>query len=168
VTTSLIMLLAVILVGFYVAWRFAQDQYYVGADGKGEVVIYRGISQRIVGISLSGPYQQTGILLAQVPSPYQQTVKATDAASSLSDAQTIVANVRTAVSACKQQYDALQAWATAENNYQAEVTQAKKEKKPTSGISSPGPQPQAATPTCPPSSAYGIPASAVVPATAGQ
>ena len=35
------MLLAVILTGVYVAWRFTQDQYYVGADGKGEMTNYR-------------------------------------------------------------------------------------------------------------------------------
>lgn len=34
--------------------------------------------------------------------PYQQTVKATDAASSLGDAHTIVANVRDAVSTGRQ------------------------------------------------------------------
>ncbi len=119
VTTSLVVLVAVIVGGGYVAWRWSQDQYYVGADSKGQVVIYRGVNQRIAGISLSKPYQQTGIQLAQVPAPYQQTVKATDAASSLGNAQAIVANVRTAVTACRQQYTALQDWVTKENAYQA-------------------------------------------------
>ena len=94
VTTSLVVLLAVVIGGGYAAWRWSQDQYYVGADSKGQVVIYRGVNQRIAGISLSHPYQQTGIQLAQVPPPYQQTVKATDAASNLSGAQAIVANVQ--------------------------------------------------------------------------
>ena len=100
VTTSLLVLLAVVVGGGYIAWRWSQDQYYVGADSKGQVVIYRGVNQRIAGISLSKPYQLTGIELAQVPAPYQQTVKATDAASSLGNAQAIAANVRNGVSAC--------------------------------------------------------------------
>ena len=50
VTTSLVVLVAVILGGGYVAWRWSQDQYYVGADSKGQVVIYRGVNQRIAGI----------------------------------------------------------------------------------------------------------------------
>ena len=101
VTTSLVVLLAVIIGGGYVAWRWSQDQYYIGADNNGQVLIYRGVNQRIAGVSLSHPYQQTGIQLAQVPAPYQQTVKATDAASSLHDAQAIVANVRSAVATCQ-------------------------------------------------------------------
>ncbi len=93
-TTSLVVLVAVVVGGSYVSWRWSQDQYYVGPDSQGQVVIYRGVNERIAGISLSKPYQQTGIELAQVPAPYQQTVKATDTASSLGNAQAIVTNVR--------------------------------------------------------------------------
>ena len=74
-TTALVVLAAVVIGGGYVFWRVSQNQYYVGTNSNGEVVIYRGISQRIVGLSWSSPYQQTGILLSQVPSNYQQTVK---------------------------------------------------------------------------------------------
>ena len=119
-TTSLVVLLAVVIGGGYVAWRWSQDQYYVGADSKGQVVIYRGVNQHIAGISLSHPYQQTGIKLTQVPPPYQQTVKATDAASSLSSAQAIVANIRSAVTTCQQAYTALgRQWVAKDNAYQA-------------------------------------------------
>ncbi len=165
VTTSLVVLVAVILGGGYIAWRWSQNQYYVGADSKGEVVIYRGVNQRIAGISLSKPYRPTGIQLAQVPAPYQQTVKATDAASSLGNAQAIVANVRAAVSECLQQYTALRDWATEDNAYQAAVTLAAKQHKPAKGIPKPGPQPSRAGGMCPPSTAFGIAASALVPTT---
>src|SRR5580704_9302547 len=148
VTTSLVVLVAVIIGGGYVAWRWSQDQYYVGADSKGEVIIYRGVNQRIAGISLSKPYQLTGIELAQVPAPYQQTVKATDAASSLGNAQAIVTNVRTAVSTCLQQYTTLRDWVQQDNAYQAAVALAKKNKKPTNKIPKPGPQPPKAAAMC--------------------
>ena len=164
VTTSLVVLLAVIIGGGYVAWRWSQDQYYVGADSKGQVVIYRGVNQRIAGISLSRPYQPTGIQLAQVPTPYQQTVKATDAASSLGNAQAIVANVRSAVSTCQQQYTALQDWVTRDNAYQAAVALANKQHKTGEPHRQAGPAAAQAAPTCPPSTAFGIPASALAPA----
>src|SRR5271166_4908798 len=168
VTTSLVVLVAVILGGGYIAWRWSQDQYYVGADSKGEVVIYRGVNQRIAGISLSKPYQLTGIELAQVPAPYQQTLKATDAASSLGNAQAIVANVHTQVSACQQQYTTLRNWVTKENAYQVAVARAKlarQAKKPAPKIPpDPGLQPPKAEAMCPPSAAFGIAASALAPA----
>ena len=168
VTTSLVVLVAVILGGGYIAWRWSQNQYYVGADSKGEVVIYRGVNQRIAGISLSKPYQLTGIELTQVPAPYQQTVKATDAASSLGNAQAIVANVRTAVNTCLQQYTALKDWVTKENAYQSAVARtklAKQAKQPAPAIPpNPGPQPPKAAAMCPSSTEFDIAASALAPA----
>jgi protein phosphatase len=166
VTTSLVVLLAVIIGGGYVGWRLIQDQYYVGADSKGEVVIYRGVNQRIAGFSLSKPYQRTEIQLSQVPVNYQQTLKATDAASSLTDARNIVGTVSNAVNSCKQQYTALQSWVAQENAYQAEVTLAHKDKKPINKIPKPGQQPPKAGAMCAPSQAFGIAASAIAtPAT---
>ncbi len=163
VIASLAVLLAVIVGGGYLGWQWSQGQYYVGADSQGEVVIYRGVNQQVAGISLSKPYQLTGIELAQVPSPYQQTVKATDAASSLGDAQAIVVNVRAAVDTCRQQYTALGDWVTKENAYLAAVAQARQEHKPANGIPGPGPRPPKAGATCPPPAAFGIAASAVTP-----
>src|SRR5690242_11001906 len=166
VTTSLVVLLAVVIGGGYVAWRWSQDQYYVGADSKGqEVVIFRGVNQHIAGISLSHPYQSTGIKLTQVPPSYQQTVKATDAASSLSGAQTIVANIRAAVTTCQLGYTALQQWVTKENAHQAALALARKQHKSAKDIKAiPGPGPAPARPSmCQPSTAFGIPADALVP-----
>jgi serine/threonine-protein kinase len=168
VTTSLVVLLAVVIGGGYAGWRVIQDQYYVGADSKGEVVIYRGVNQRIAGFSLSEPYQQTGILLSQVPVNYQQTLKAADAASSLTDARNIVGTVSNAVDACKQQYTALQSWVTQENAYQAQVALAQKNRKPTNKIRQPGQQPAKAGAMCPPSQAFGVEASAIAAPAAGH
>jgi PPM family protein phosphatase len=164
VTTSLVVLLVVIIGGVYVAWRWTQDQYYVAADSKGNVVIYRGITERILGIDLSKTYQQTGIPLAQVPSNYEQTVKATITASSLGEAQRIVTNVRNAVSECQDDYVTLVTWVSQENSYQARVTLAQKQHKPTKNFAKPGPKPDNAGAMCPPSTEFGIPATDLVPA----
>jgi PPM family protein phosphatase len=164
VTTSLVVLLAVIIGAGYLGWRWSQDQYYVGADSHGQVIIYRGVNQRIAGFSLSKEYDQTGITLSQVPVNYQQTLKATDTASSLVDARNIVTTVRNAVSTCEHAYAALQTWVTKENTYQAAVALAHKNKKPTNKITKPGPPPPRAGPTCPPAQKFGIAASAITPA----
>ena len=169
VTTSLVVLLAVVVGGGYIAWRWSQDQYFVGADSKGQVVIFRGVNQKIAGVSLSHPYQQTGIQLSQVPSPYQQTVKATDTASSLSSARAIVANVQNAVNACRQAYQDRQAWVPKDKAfkaYQAAVALANKQhKKPPAAVANPGLEPAPAGPMCPPSTAFGIAAADLVSAT---
>src|SRR5947207_2127310 len=148
VTTSLVVLLAVVIGGGYAAWRWSQNQYYVGADSKGQdVLIYRGVNQHVVGISLSHRFRATGIKLSQVPPSYQQTVKATDAASNSSGAQTIVANIRSAVTKCQQGYVALQQWVAEDNAYQAKVTLARKQHKAVKHIRAiqgqPGPRPPA-------------------------
>jgi PPM family protein phosphatase len=166
VTTSLVVLLAVIVGGGYIAWRISQEQYYVGAD-KGEVVIYRGVNQHIAGISLSQPYHNTGIKLTQVPPSFQQTVRATDAASSLKNAQAIVTTIRSAVATCQQGYTTLQQWVVRDNAYQAAVALARRQHKTAKdikGIQGPGPQPSK-PPMCQPSTAFGITPDALVPST---
>ncbi len=168
VTTSLVVLLAVIIGGGYAAWRWSQDQYYVGTDSKDQVVVYRGVNERIAGINLSKPYQQTGIPLAQVPLSYQQTVKGTDAASSLDDALDIVGNIRTAVGICQEQYTALRSWVRLDATYQAAVTLAKANHRPTNKIVKPGPAPQKAGSNCPSPTVFGIAANAVALPAAGS
>jgi serine/threonine-protein kinase len=168
VTTSLVVLLVIVVGGGFAAWRWSQSQYYVGADGSGRVVIYRGVNQQVLGISMSSPYQATGIQLAQVPAPYQQSLKATDAVSSMHGAQEIVANVQNAVAACHQQYTALRDWAQQENAYRAALAQFEKNQLPAKDKPKPPARPSQPSESCPSSAAFGIPVSALVPAPAGS
>ncbi len=165
VTTSLVVLLAVIIGGGYIAWRWTQDQYFVAANSKGQVVIYRGVNQKIAGVSLSSPYQQTTLQLNQLPSNYQQPVKSADGTGSLTQVQRIVDNIGSAVQLCKQQYTALAAWQTknrAYQVYQAAVTTARAHhQKPPTSVAKPGAQPPDASTTCPSSTVFGIAASAL-------
>ena len=161
VTTALVVLLAVIIGGGYIAWRWTQDQYYVAANSKGQVVIYRGINQKIAGVSLSSPYQVTTLQLDQVPSNYLPTVKTAYATGSLVQVQRTVDNISSAVQLCKQQYADLAAWQTKNRAYLAKIAAAHKARQKTTGITGPGPQPPAAGAACPPSTVFGIPASAL-------
>jgi serine/threonine protein phosphatase PrpC len=100
VTTILIILLIVVVGGGYAAWRYTQNQYYVGTDGR-QVIIYRGITQKVAGISLSSVYQKTGIPLSQVPATDKTAVQATITSGSLADAQKTVTNIRQIVTCNK-------------------------------------------------------------------
>jgi PPM family protein phosphatase len=95
VTSILVVLVVVIVGGAYAAWRYTQSQYYVGTDGK-QVIIYRGVNQKVLGLSLSSVYQTTGIPLSGVPASDVQAVRATTTPTSLTDARKTVSSIRQA------------------------------------------------------------------------
>jgi protein phosphatase len=104
VRSVFVLLLILVIGGGYLGWRYTQDQYYVGTEG-GQVTIFQGVNQSVVGVNLSHVYQRTGIPLAGVPAPYEGQISATVPATSRGQALAIVANVR------KQYQDCLTAYA---------------------------------------------------------
>jgi protein phosphatase len=89
VSTILVLLLIVIVGGGYAAWRYSQTQYYVGTDGR-QVIIYRGVNQKVLGMNLSSVYRRTGFPLSHVPSSDLSQVRGTINANSLADAEQAV------------------------------------------------------------------------------
>ncbi|RKT31613.1 protein phosphatase [Microbacterium sp. AG1240] len=87
------LVVAAIVVGLVLAYNWTQTRYFVGADDD-TVVVYRGIQQSIGPITLSTPYEDTQIPLADLPDFDRATVEGTISARSLSDAQLIVARLR--------------------------------------------------------------------------
>ncbi len=75
------------------AYNWTQTRYFVGADDD-SVVIYRGIQQDLGPIRLSSVYDDTGILLADLPTYERVAVEGTISARSISDANAIVDNLR--------------------------------------------------------------------------
>jgi tRNA A-37 threonylcarbamoyl transferase component Bud32 len=163
VTTSLVVLLAVLAVGGYVGWTQIQGQGYLTTDASRNVVIYRGIHEEIAGFRLYHFYQQTGIPLAQVPENYQQSVSEGNATGTLAGVQRTAANIRTAVDQCRQQYTARAQWVIAD----AMFLQAMARKDRPRNILAPGPEP-GIEPMCPSPAAFGLPESALVPPTLGR
>ena len=118
------LLIALVIGGGYLGWRYTQDQYYVGTDG-GNVAIFQGINQSVAGVQLSHVAERTSIPLAGVPAPYQGQIRVTVTATSRNSALAIVANIRKQYEICLASYAAqskyssdLAAYKTAKAAYQ--------------------------------------------------
>ncbi len=109
VTSILIVLLAVIGGGGFAAWKYSQSQYFVAAEG-GQVAIFRGINEKVAGLSLSSVYRRTGIPLTAVPAYDRTRINAAITANGLADAQRIVATVDKEVRACRTAQAKLAHW----------------------------------------------------------
>ncbi len=81
--------LAAIAGALFAGYSWTQTRYFVGADDD-SVVIYQGVQQNIGPIALSTPYEDTGILLADLTPFDRLTVENTISARSLADAEAIV------------------------------------------------------------------------------
>jgi hypothetical protein len=108
VGSILIALVIVLIGGAYAGWRDTQSQYYVGTDGM-QVIIYRGVNQRMLGVSLSSVYGRTGIVLSQVPANDKPALLRTTAPGSLADALRTVAGIRLTIT-CNNYDTAYASW----------------------------------------------------------
>jgi serine/threonine protein phosphatase PrpC len=117
VTTILVVLVVVIVGGGFAAWTYTQRQYYVGEDS-GQVVIYRGVNVKLAGISMSSVYRRTGIPINQVTTDDRSQLSSTITASSLTDADGIVTNIRTAADNCQRAFQAQQHYQSEQKSYQ--------------------------------------------------
>ena len=148
VTTVLVLLVVVVVGGGWAGWSYAQRQYYVGASG-GQVVIFRGVNQKLAGISMSSVYRRTGIPIGQVTTDDRQQVVSTITASSLSDAGKIVHSIWLGYRNCQQADAAQQQYQAKVKSYDRALAAYKAQKhrrghKPTAPVS-----PAAPPPNCP-------------------
>ncbi|WP_431803385.1 PP2C family protein-serine/threonine phosphatase [Microbacterium sp. bgisy203] len=90
---GLVVILGAIAASLFGAYSWTQSRYFVGAD-EDTVVIFRGIQQDLGPISLSSPYEETGILLSDLPFYQRLAVQQTISARSLADAESIVETIR--------------------------------------------------------------------------
>jgi len=90
--TGLALVLVLISGAVWLGYQWTQTRYFVGAD-EDTVVIYQGVQQNLGPISLSTPFEDTGIPLDSLSDFARATVEGTISASSLEDARRIVADI---------------------------------------------------------------------------
>ncbi|WP_341995361.1 protein phosphatase 2C domain-containing protein [Microbacterium sp. LWH7-1.2] len=86
------LVLVIIAGAAWLGYQWTQTRYFVGAD-EDTVVIYQGVQQGIGPISLSTPYEDTGIPLDSLSNFARATVEQTISANSLSHARQIVSGI---------------------------------------------------------------------------
>jgi protein phosphatase len=85
----LLVLLLVLVVAGFIGYRWSQDQYFV-AEHDGKVAIFRGVQADIPGLTLSKVEEETNVTIAALPDYPTEQVASGIAASSLTDARSIV------------------------------------------------------------------------------
>ena len=109
VMTSILALFVLLLGGAVLfGHQYLNSQYYVGTSG-GRVAIFRGLDQRLFGISLSSVYRKTEIPMAGIPSQDVQAIRA-DSPGNLAQASTLVTNIRKSYQACQAAHAAVRRW----------------------------------------------------------
>ena len=95
------LLIVVVLVGVAAifGYRWTQTQYFVGSDS-GQVAIYRGVPQHLVGRSLSTVVESSDIKLEALPTFARDQVDSTIQAPSLAEAHAILARLQAQAASC--------------------------------------------------------------------
>jgi serine/threonine protein phosphatase PrpC len=158
VTTLLVVLVLLVGGGLYGGWTYVRGQYYIGVQN-GNVAIFRGVNQNVAGISLSSLVQRYNLPVTQVVPGDQGMIRQTITASSLNAAQTVVSQLQSGVTSCRQKWQALVTWQTKEQSYLQALSayEAQKTRRGPAPKNTAGAQPPTPTATeCAPASAFGI------------
>ena len=86
---AVLLVLGALTWGVIASYQWTQTRYFVG-EVDGQVVIFQGVQQNIGPLSLSTPFEPTGIPLDSLPLFIQESVQETLPASSLEEARNIV------------------------------------------------------------------------------
>ncbi len=95
----LLLVVALVGVAAIFGYRWTQTQYFVGSD-RGQVAIYRGVPQHLVGRSLATVVESSDIKLDALPTFARAQVDATIQAPSLAEAHAIVARLQAQAASC--------------------------------------------------------------------
>jgi len=97
---ALLLVLVVLVGGGYAAYRWTQQQYYVGA-ANGMVTVFQGVQQNLGPFSLSSPIETSDVAVSDLPTIYQTELAQGADAGSREEADALVANLRVQAAACK-------------------------------------------------------------------
>ena len=107
-TTLIVLFVLLIGGGLVVGYQVVRSQYYVG-DNNGKVAIFRGINDKVLGVSLFSVFQGTDIPVSGITTGAAQELHRSDTGS-LAMAQQFLANIRKQYNTCQTAYAALRSW----------------------------------------------------------
>jgi len=107
-TTLIVLFILLIGGGLAVGYQIARSQYYVG-DNNGNVAIFRGINDKVLGVSLFSVYQATDIPVSGITAAAAQELQRSDTGS-LAMATQFLANIRRQYNACQAAEADLRNW----------------------------------------------------------
>jgi protein phosphatase len=109
VMTTLIALFVLLIGGgLIVGYEVVRSQYYVGASN-GKVAIFRGINDKVLGVSLFSVYQPTNIPVSGITAQSAQELHRSSTGS-LAMAKQFLANIRQQYDTCQTAYTRLRLW----------------------------------------------------------
>ncbi len=109
VMTAVVMLFLGLLCGaLFAGYRYTQSQYYLSASN-GHVVVFQGISQKVLGISLSSLKTSTQVAVSGLP-PADAKLVTQGQVGSLSQINVVVTNLRKDFDTCRSDYAAIVKW----------------------------------------------------------
>lgn len=89
-----LLLLVIVLAAGYGAGRWAlSNSFYVGVDDSDRVTIYRGIPERIAGLTLAEPVDASDLSLDDLPESRRASLRTGMKVESLADARTTISNL---------------------------------------------------------------------------
>jgi protein phosphatase len=167
VTGALILLVILIAGGGYGFWRYNQNQFYVGVDKNGNVAIFRGTNQSLLGVNLSSLVSESTLKANMLTTSDQAALSQTISQSSANDAHQKINQLAGEATQCGQTYQLLATWQKDNVTYQdyltAKARAAHAKTKAPAPVANPGPMPTQlpAPDTCAPSTAFGVAAAAL-------
>jgi PPM family protein phosphatase len=161
VTGALALLVLLVGGGLYGAWQYNQHQYYVGVKD-GYVAIFRGSNQSLAGINLSSLLSRSTLRVSELRASDQATLSQTISQGSVNDAMLLIDRLQTNATQCQTAWQSLATWQAKNTAYQQALAHNRTSKKKVPVPANPGPQPaKPQSADCAPSTAFGIPASAL-------
>jgi PPM family protein phosphatase len=107
-TSILALFVLLVGAGLFIGNQYVHNQYYVGLR-HGKIVLFRGLDQQLLGISLSSPYRYTGIPVVGIPAQDVQAIHQ-NSAGSLTQATQLITNIRKDYTTCQNARAAVRLW----------------------------------------------------------
>jgi PPM family protein phosphatase len=100
VSLLVVLVLVAVAGGSFTAYRWSQQQYYVG-EANGHVAVYQGVSQKVGPWGLSHVVAESDIPLRDLPDFYRGKLDSTVTTSSIEDAHRLVTDLRVQAIQCQ-------------------------------------------------------------------